>query len=77
MKIIFIVPFLLLTFACYSLPVHLIHPQTGKAVQCGPYGVENSNELARENKCISDYEAQGFKRSQTADQKSDSMWRLF
>jgi hypothetical protein len=68
MKIIFIVPILLLTFACHSLPVHLIHPATGKAVQCGPYGIQSSNELARENKCISDYEAQGFKRFQPVEQ---------
>ena len=67
MKIIFIVLLLLLTIACHSLPVHLIHPPTGKAVQCGPYEIHASNELARESKCISDYEAQGFRRFQPAE----------
>lgn len=58
----------LLVFAgCETTPVKLVHPQTGKVVQCGPYytgldGGIGKGIPARESQCINDYKEQGYVR---------------
>lgn len=48
--------------------VTMIHPQTGKTAQCGPYYVQgsiNGNMAAtmQEAQCIQDYKEQGYVRA--------------
>ena len=67
-----VIGFAMLTFlaGCVKDAVILVHPQTGKEAQCGPYyftGMSSgifSKAAAdeRERDCISDYQQQGFER---------------
>lgn len=48
--------------------VHLVHPQTGKRVSCGPYQVTGisawtGQERERERACVEDFKAQGYVRA--------------
>jgi|KBSSwiStaDraftv2_1062776.scaffolds.fasta_scaffold4349252_1 hypothetical protein len=56
---------------CVKDAVILIHPQTGKEAQCGPYYYFTSMSSGsfskaaadeRERSCISDYQQQGYER---------------
>ena len=38
--------------------VMLQHPDTGKTVQCGPFGT-----LMEESQCLNEYQSKGYKRS--------------
>ena len=61
---------LALLAGCVKDAVILIHPQTGKEAQCGPYYFTNissgifSRAAAdeRERDCIRDYQQQGYER---------------
>ncbi len=52
--------------ACATAPVNLRHPGTGQTAQCGPYpgytGAEQAASVAREARCISDFQRQGYER---------------
>lgn len=53
---------------CETTPVKMVHPKTGKVVQCGPYytGLSPDFKLQgiamRESQCIQDYKEQGYVR---------------
>lgn len=49
-----------------TLPVHMRHPQTNQTAACGPYnyGPFTAQVVeSREQRCISDYQRQGYERS--------------
>lgn len=61
----FVVALLVAVTACTSA-VTLRNPQTGATVKCGPYccvyGARHDTAVAREDRCISDYQRQGYER---------------
>jgi hypothetical protein len=69
---------LTLLVGCVTDPVLLLHPQTQKEKQCGPYyftgmssGMLSKNAaLERERVCIDDYEQEGYERITKAQPKS-------
>ncbi len=67
MKFLLIISFLVLIYGCYSQPIFLKHPTTGEVTKCGPYGMQDHTELARENRCIDDYKSRGFQRIRTPE----------
>ncbi len=70
MPVFILVGLLALLPGCVRDAVVLIHPQTGKEVQCGPFyftGMESgifSKAAAeeRERDCVSDYQKKGYER---------------
>ena len=65
-----VIGMLALLAGCVKDPVILIHPQTGKEAQCGPYyftglssGILSKTAAdERERACITEYEQQGYER---------------
>ena len=61
---------LTLLVGCVTDPVLLLHPQTKKEKQCGPYYFTGMSSgmlskdaaLERERACINDYEQEGYER---------------
>jgi hypothetical protein len=56
-----------LLVGCRSETVQLRHPQTGVEVQCGPYeetGVTAQMAESKRERCIQDYQRQGYERVQ-------------
>ena len=52
---------------CYTTPVVMVKPDTGRTVECGPYytgldGGIGKGIPARESQCIQDYKEQGYVR---------------
>ena len=70
MPVLMLIGILALLAGCVRDAVILIHPQTGKEKQCGPYyftGMSSGifSKVAaeeRERDCISDYQQQGYER---------------
>jgi hypothetical protein len=70
MLLLIVVGMLVLLAGCVRDAVILIHPQTGKEAQCGPYyftgmasGIfSKAAAEEREQDCISDYQQQGYER---------------
>lgn len=70
MPLFILVGILALLAGCVRDAVILIHPQTGKEAQCGPYyftgmssGIFSKGAAEeRERDCISDYQRQGYER---------------
>ena len=57
--------FLLANCAVTTQPVHMVNPQTGATVQCGPYNMRGTYALSaamHETQCIQDYKEQGYVR---------------
>lgn len=64
-SLILVVVFLVACMPFATEPVFLEYPQTGKIAQCGPYGygVYTATAAAlREEKCIGDFQRQGYVR---------------
>ena len=60
LSLILIVAFLA---ACATEPVFLKHTRSGRTAQCGPYGYTSYTATAaalREEKCINDFQRQGY-----------------
>lgn len=51
---------------CMTSAVTLRHPETKQTVRCGPYcciyGARHTDAANRENRCLDDYQRQGFER---------------
>ncbi len=64
-SLILVVVFLAACMPFATEPVFLKYPQTGKIAQCGPYGYSAYTATAaalREEKCINDFQRQGYVR---------------
>ncbi len=64
-SLILVVAFLAACMPFATKPVFLKHPQTGETAQCGPYKYRDLTATAvalREEKCISDFQRQGYVR---------------
>jgi len=61
---------LVLLPGCMTDSVILVHPQTQRAAQCGPYDYTGASSglfskvaaMERERDCLSDYQRQGYER---------------
>jgi hypothetical protein len=70
MPLLILVAILALVAGCVSDAVILVHPQTGKEAQCGPYYFTGMSTGAfskaaadeRERDCIGNYQQQGYER---------------
>lgn len=62
-SLILVVTFLAACMPFATEPVFLKHPQTNETAQCGPYRYRDLTATAaalREEKCISDFQRQGY-----------------
>ena len=62
-SLILVVAFLAACMPFATEPVFLKHPQTNETAQCGPYGYRDLTATAaalREEKCINDFQRQGY-----------------
>jgi hypothetical protein len=56
-----------LVAGCLTWPVTLQHPVTKETARCGPYcciyGARHTDAISRENRCLDDYQRQGYQRA--------------
>lgn len=71
MRLLWLIGLAALLAGCAIDAVALVHPQTGKEAQCGPYYyfsamssgmLSKAAAVEREQVCIEDYQRQGYER---------------